>query len=97
MHPVEALLVPVGRLLRNRRPEEAASIANSPELAIGNRITLTSPAFQDGHAGSSCRARPGVRDAHRNAHDLTFRVFCLPFPAASAESEDAPFPGVVHG
>lgn len=48
MHPVEALLFPVGRLLRNRRPEEAASIANSPELAIENRITLTSPAFQDG-------------------------------------------------
>ncbi|UOZ02855.1 YbhB/YbcL family Raf kinase inhibitor-like protein [Amycolatopsis sp. WQ 127309] len=48
MHPVEALLVPVGRLLRNRRPDEAASIANAPGLATGNRITLTSPAFRDG-------------------------------------------------
>ena len=48
MHPVEALLVPVGWLLRNRRPDEAASIANAPELATGNGITLTSPAFRDG-------------------------------------------------
>jgi hypothetical protein len=48
MHPVEALLLPVGWLLRNQRPTEAASIANSPELATGNRITLTSPAFKDG-------------------------------------------------
>jgi phosphatidylethanolamine-binding protein (PEBP) family uncharacterized protein len=48
MHPVEALLVPVGWLLRNRRPDEAASIANAPELATGNGITLTSPAFGDG-------------------------------------------------
>ena len=48
MHPVEALLLPVGWLLRNRRPAEAASIANAPELATGNRITLTSPAFRDG-------------------------------------------------
>lgn len=48
MHPVEALLLPVGWLLRNRRPDEAASIANAPELVTANRITLTSPAFQDG-------------------------------------------------
>lgn len=48
MHPIEALLLPVGRLLRNKRPDEAASIADAPELATGNRITLTSPAFQDG-------------------------------------------------
>src|SRR5262249_47491274 len=48
MHPVEALLLPVGWLLRNRRPDEAASIANAPELATGHRITLTSPAFGDG-------------------------------------------------
>jgi Raf kinase inhibitor-like YbhB/YbcL family protein len=48
MHPVEALLLPVGRLLRNRRPDEDASIANSPELATPNRIALASPAFRDG-------------------------------------------------
>ncbi len=48
MHPVEALLLPAGWLLRNRRPDEAASIASAPELATGNRITLTSPAFGDG-------------------------------------------------
>jgi phosphatidylethanolamine-binding protein (PEBP) family uncharacterized protein len=48
MHPVEVLLVPVGRLLRNRRPDEAASIANAPGLATEHRITLTSPSFGDG-------------------------------------------------
>lgn len=48
MHPVEALLFPVGRLLRNRRPDETASIANTPELATPHRIALTSPAFRDG-------------------------------------------------
>lgn len=49
MHPVEALLLPIGWLLRNRRPDEAASIASAPELAADSRITLTSPAFRDGH------------------------------------------------
>jgi len=48
MHPVEVLLLPVGWALRNRRPDEAASIANAPELATENRIALTSPSFRDG-------------------------------------------------
>jgi Raf kinase inhibitor-like YbhB/YbcL family protein len=48
MHPVEVLLFPVGRVLRNRRPDEAASIASAPELASENRIALTSPSFRDG-------------------------------------------------
>ncbi|MGH3245268.1 MAG: YbhB/YbcL family Raf kinase inhibitor-like protein [Trebonia sp.] len=48
MHPVEALLLPVGWALRNRRPDEAASIANAPGLVTGNRIALTSPSFRDG-------------------------------------------------
>jgi len=48
MHPVEVLLLPVGRALRNRRPDEAASIANAAGLATGNRIALTSPSFGDG-------------------------------------------------
>ena len=48
MHPVEALLFPIGRLLRNRRPDEAVSIANAPELATEHRIALTSPNFVDG-------------------------------------------------
>ena len=47
MHPVEALLLPVG-WLRNRRPDEGASIANAPELATTDHITLTSSAFRDG-------------------------------------------------
>ena len=48
MHPVEILLMPVGWALRNKRPDEAASIANAPGLATGNRIALTSPGFGDG-------------------------------------------------
>ncbi|GAA2365880.1 YbhB/YbcL family Raf kinase inhibitor-like protein [Dactylosporangium salmoneum] len=48
MHPVEVLLLPLGWALRGRRPDEAASIANAPELATGNRIALTSPSFRDG-------------------------------------------------
>lgn len=48
MHPVEVLLLPIGWALRNRRPDVAASIANAPELATGNRIALTSPSFRDG-------------------------------------------------
>jgi hypothetical protein len=48
MHPVEVLLLPVGWALRNRRPDEAASIANAPELGCQNRIALTSPSFGDG-------------------------------------------------
>jgi hypothetical protein len=43
MHPVEVLLLPVGWALRNRRPDEAASIASASELATGNRIALSSP------------------------------------------------------
>jgi phosphatidylethanolamine-binding protein (PEBP) family uncharacterized protein len=48
MHPVDVLLRPLGWALRNRRPDEAASLANAPELATGNRLTLTSPSFRDG-------------------------------------------------
>jgi phosphatidylethanolamine-binding protein (PEBP) family uncharacterized protein len=47
-HPVEVILLPVGWALRNRRPDEAASVANAPELATENRIALTSPSFRDG-------------------------------------------------
>lgn len=48
MHPVEALFVPLGRAMRKRRPDEALSLANAPELRTGGRITLTSHAFADG-------------------------------------------------
>lgn len=48
MHPVEVLLLPLGWALRNRRPDEAASIANAPELATENHVALTSPSFGDG-------------------------------------------------
>lgn len=48
MHPVEVLLIPVGKALRNRRPDPAKSIAEAPELATANRIAVTSPSFLDG-------------------------------------------------
>ena len=48
MHPVEVLLTPLGRAFRNRRADETASIANAPELATENRITVASPSFGDG-------------------------------------------------
>lgn len=48
MHPIEALLSPLGRILRNRRADESASIANAPELVSENHIELTSPSFRDG-------------------------------------------------
>lgn len=48
MHPVEAMIYPLGRMMRGRRPDAALSIAASTELATPNRISLTSPAFGDG-------------------------------------------------
>lgn len=48
MHPVEVLFLPLGRLLRRRRPDEAASITHAPGLATGGRFTLSSPSFGDG-------------------------------------------------
>ena len=48
MHPVEVLLLPVGWALRNRRPDEALSLARSPELQTENQFTLTSPSFAHG-------------------------------------------------
>jgi len=48
MHPVEVLLLPVGWALRNRRPDEAASVANAPELQTENHFALTSASFGDG-------------------------------------------------
>ncbi|MFF2051832.1 YbhB/YbcL family Raf kinase inhibitor-like protein [Leifsonia sp. NPDC058194] len=48
MHPVEALFVPLGRALRNRRPDEALSLAEDPAFATSTRLALTSPSFADG-------------------------------------------------
>jgi phosphatidylethanolamine-binding protein (PEBP) family uncharacterized protein len=48
MHPVETLLSPLGRALRNRRPDPALSLAEDPAFATSGRIELTSPAFRDG-------------------------------------------------
>lgn len=62
MHPVEALLVPVGWLLRNRRPDEAASIASAPELATANRIALTSAAFGEGEVVPAKHCGPFIGD-----------------------------------
>lgn len=48
MHPVEALLVPLGKLFRNRHADETQSLSHAPELVTANRLTVTSPAFADG-------------------------------------------------
>ena len=48
MHPIEYLFVPLGRALRNRRPDETASIANARGVATPNRLDLRSPSFDDG-------------------------------------------------
>jgi Raf kinase inhibitor-like YbhB/YbcL family protein len=48
MHPVETLLLPLGRALRHRHSGDGASIASAPQLATPNRLTVTSTAFADG-------------------------------------------------
>ena len=48
MHPVEMIRHPLGWALRNRRPNEGASITRAPELASETRFTLTSPSLADG-------------------------------------------------
>jgi phosphatidylethanolamine-binding protein (PEBP) family uncharacterized protein len=48
MHPVEVLLVPLGRALRRRRSDESASISHAPALATEGRMALTSSSFADG-------------------------------------------------
>jgi phosphatidylethanolamine-binding protein (PEBP) family uncharacterized protein len=48
MHPIEVLLVPLGRAFRGRRAGDAASIANSPDLATNEHFTLTSSGFGEG-------------------------------------------------
>ena len=41
-------MLPIGWALRKRRSDETESIANTPEFATPDRITLTSPDFGDG-------------------------------------------------
>lgn len=48
MHPVEALLTPLGRMFRNRHADETRSISHAPQLATQNHLVVTSPSFADG-------------------------------------------------
>ena len=48
MHPIEALVVPIGLTLRKRRPDVTAGIGNDPDLAGPQHIRLTSPSFEEG-------------------------------------------------
>jgi phosphatidylethanolamine-binding protein (PEBP) family uncharacterized protein len=48
MHPVEALLVPLGKAFRNRKADESKSVSLAPQLATSTHFTLTSPSFKDG-------------------------------------------------
>ncbi|BCY05086.1 YbhB/YbcL family Raf kinase inhibitor-like protein [Actinoplanes sp. L3-i22] len=42
------LVTPLGRMLRNRRPDEALSVRHAPELAAPRAIDLRSAAFEAG-------------------------------------------------
>ncbi|MEN0084758.1 MAG: YbhB/YbcL family Raf kinase inhibitor-like protein [Leifsonia sp.] len=48
MHPVEALLSPLGRLFRDRHADESLSLSHRPEFATSRRIGFSSPRFADG-------------------------------------------------
>jgi len=48
MHPIEALLTPLGRAFGGRRADETASLSLAPELATDTRIDVSSPSFADG-------------------------------------------------
>ncbi len=48
MHPVEALLTPLGKLFRNRHADESLSLSHRPEFASETRIKFTSPCFDEG-------------------------------------------------
>ncbi|MGC3995543.1 MAG: YbhB/YbcL family Raf kinase inhibitor-like protein [Propionicimonas sp.] len=48
MHPLEALLLPLGRLFRGRHADEARSISHRPELATTSSLGFGSPRFGDG-------------------------------------------------
>jgi hypothetical protein len=48
MNPLVVLITPLGRMLRNKRPDEKLSVRHHPSLAAPRAITLTSPAFADG-------------------------------------------------
>ncbi|MBN9606329.1 MAG: YbhB/YbcL family Raf kinase inhibitor-like protein [Actinomycetales bacterium] len=48
MHPVEALLTPLGLLFRRRHADESLSLAHRPELGFARRMAFTSPRFADG-------------------------------------------------
>ncbi|WP_431278216.1 YbhB/YbcL family Raf kinase inhibitor-like protein [Leifsonia poae] len=48
MHPVEVLLIPLGKAFRNRRADETASISRASELATDTHFELRSPSFNDG-------------------------------------------------
>jgi Raf kinase inhibitor-like YbhB/YbcL family protein len=95
MHPVEALLLPVGWILRNRRPAEAASIASAPELTSGQRIALTSPSFGDGQVVPAKHCGPFI------GQEISPALTWGPLPAGTAGLvlliEDLDNPGKVPG
>jgi phosphatidylethanolamine-binding protein (PEBP) family uncharacterized protein len=48
MNPLMHLITPLGRMLRNKRPDVSLSVRHHPALAAPRVITLTSAAFPDG-------------------------------------------------
>jgi phosphatidylethanolamine-binding protein (PEBP) family uncharacterized protein len=95
MHPVEALLLPVGWALRGKRPDEAASIANAPELATGTRIALASPAFRDGQVVPARHCGQFIGEEISPA--LTWNTLPAGTAYAALILEDLDNPGAVPG
>jgi phosphatidylethanolamine-binding protein (PEBP) family uncharacterized protein len=48
MNPLVLLVTPLGRMLRNKRPDEQLSVRHHRSLAAPRTIQLTSPAFASG-------------------------------------------------
>ncbi|GAB3386971.1 hypothetical protein GCM10027568_06100 [Humibacter soli] len=91
MHPVEALLTPVGRLFRHRHAEESLSVSHRPELATSRRIAFASPRFVDG------QELPGVYCGRFIGENLSPAVTWRDLPPETTEMllvmEDLDSPG----
>ena len=48
MSVLATIVTPLGRLLRNRRPDEKLSVRHAPALATIRTIDITAPAFGPG-------------------------------------------------
>jgi phosphatidylethanolamine-binding protein (PEBP) family uncharacterized protein len=79
MHPLESLVLPLGRALRHRRADERASLANAPELDGGDRIALSSSSFTEGAVIPAEHCGPLI------GQDISPALAWEPVPAATAQ------------